>query len=232
MHAFTRPQIRRFMAEEGAGGAGGGSGEPGATGGAQGAQGGAGGAGEPDPAGAANPDAYTRALETMKAERAAARAEAKAFKDLGLSLEEIQALKAARDEAQGGPTPEQIAERARQDAEKAASDRYADKARASAVREQATALGFHNPRAALALLDQGALAEVEVADDEADPAGVKALLEALAKAEPYLVKAPGYSDPRDAGIGAVGGGAKPDPGPGANRIRAAYAEHAEAARTR
>jgi hypothetical protein len=56
---------------------------------------------------------------------------------------------------------------------------------------------------------------------------VKKLLEALATAEPYLIKSgSSTADHRAAGIGGVGSAAKPDPGPGQARIRAAYAEHA------
>lgn len=162
-------------------------------------------------------------------ERNAARDEAKAFRDLGLSVEEIAALKKARDDANGGPTPEQIAADARKEADKAANERIAARARTSAVREQAAALGFHEPKDALALLDRKALDEVAVdGDDEADAGAVKKLLEELATARPYLVKKPGFASPRDAGIGSTGSGAKPDPGPGTARMAAAYAEHASA----
>lgn len=222
----TKPRLRYFWdGDAGAGGGDGGAGSTGNTGG-DGSTGN--GDGEPDPAGAAKPDAYAQALERMKTERQAARAEAKAFKDLGLSVEEIAELKAARDKAQGGPTEEQLRAQALRDAEKAVAERYAAKAREVAVREQANLLGFHSPKAALALLDREALAKVDVTDDEADGPAVKKLLEALATAEPYLVKAAGptYGSARDAGIGAVGGSSKPDPGPGQSRIRAAYADRA------
>lgn len=163
-------------------------------------------------------------------ERNAARDEAKAYKDLGLTVDEIKALKDARDAANGGPTEEQIRAAAQRDADKAANERIATRARTSAVREQAASLGFHQPKDALALLDRDELAKVTVGDDdEADGAAVKKLLEDLVKARPYLVKA-GTASARDAGIGAAGSGARPDPGPGTARMAAAYAEHAAASR--
>lgn len=174
---------------------------------------------------AATAKALRQQAEKRLQERNAARDEAKAFRDLGLTPAEIAELKKARDDANGGPTPEQIAEAARKDADKAANERIAARARTSAVREQAAALGFHEPKDALALLDRAALDEVAVDDDdEADPAAVKRLLEQLAAARPYLVKKPGFASARDAGIGSTGSGARPDPGPGVARLAAAYAD--------
>jgi colicin import membrane protein len=210
----TRPRLRYFMAEEGDG-AGGGAGSTGNE-------------GDGDGEGAQLTPADAKALreqaDRRMRERNEARDQLKAWQGLGLTVEEIAELKAARDKANGGPTPEQIADQARKEAEKAAAERYAAKARASAVREAATELGFHNPRAALALLDAEKLAAVEVTDDEADSKAVAALLAELAKAEPYLVKT-GTATARAAGIGAGGSGARPDPGPGTPRLAAAYADH-------
>lgn len=215
----THPRIRFFMADGDGTGAGGSTGNPDGTGGA-------GSTGNP-PAVAPTPEdlaALRGVADKRLQERNAARDEAKAYRDLGLTVEEIADLKAARDKANGGPTPEQIAAQARKEADADAAERYASKARASAVREAATALGFHNPKAALAMLDPKALAAVPVDDDEADAKAVGALLEALAKAEPYLVKTttPPTADWRAAGIGGVGSTAKAEPSPGLDRIRSAY----------
>lgn len=222
----TRPQIRYFFPPEPDGAAGGGGGGApagaGSTGNGDGAPAGAGSTGN-DPDGLGDPG--KRALDAMKAERNTARAEAKAFRDLGLTVEQIAELKAARDAANGGPTPEQIRAEAKRDADREAAERYAGIARQSAVREQAGVLGFHNPAAALAMLDAAALAKVDVHDNVADAPAVKALLEDLGKREPYLLKSdrPPVADYRTAGIGGTGGSGRPDPGPGTARLEAAYA---------
>lgn len=177
---------------------------------------------------AATAKALREQADKLMRERNAARDQAKTYADLGLSVEQIRELKAAAEKANGGPTPEQVAEQARKDAEKTANERVHARARISAVREQAAALGFHEPKDAIALLDAKALSDVSVGDDdEADAAAVRKLLDDLAKARPYLVKNPTASASY-AGIGSTGAGAAPDPGPGTARIRAAYAEHAAA----
>jgi hypothetical protein len=215
----TKPRIRFFMADEGGAG-----GSDGGSGGSDGGDG-----GDDAPLSAADAKALRSQADRLMKERNTARDEAKAFKDAGLSPQEIAELKAARDKQNGGPTPEQIAEQARKDADKAANERIAARARVSAVREQAAALGFQNPADALALLDRKTLDEVAVDDqDEADAKAVKGLLEALGKERPYLLKKPGFSSARDAGIGASGSGQKPDPGPGTRRMAAAYASNAAA----
>lgn len=217
---------RYFDGEAGAGGggdAGAAAGAAGAGAGSTGNTGGQQGTGEtltPDDARALRQQADRR-----MSERNAARDALKPWQELGITPEEAKALKDARDAAAGGPTPDQIRLQARQEAEREATERYAARARQSAVREQATALGFHNPKAALAMLNADELAKVEVHDDEADEGAVKSLLEKLAAAEPYLVREKGPQTPsyRAAGIGAGGGSVRADVAPGTPRMEAAYA---------
>lgn len=57
----------------------------------------------------------------------------------------------------------------------------------AAVTEQATALRFHSPRAALAMLDRS---QIEY-DDNGKPTNLRALLEKVAADEPYLVRRQG-----------------------------------------
>lgn len=233
----TKPHLRMFFPPPEGEGAGGGSG--GSSGG-DGAQGGSGGDGGQQQGGEQGVDAATaKALREQADKRMRERNEAKdalkAWTDLGITAEEARQLKEQRDKANGGPTPEQLQQQAQKDADKAAAEKFAGVARKSAVRAQAAELGFFNPTAALAMLDPAKLADVAVDENyEADAAAVKGLLEALAKAEPYLVKTSGQQtvDHRLAGIGAVGGTTKPDPGPGTPRMANAYATSATGSRGR
>lgn len=169
-------------------------------------------------------DAGKQALDRMKSERNAARAEAKAFKDLGLSADEVKAL---RDNAPKPENvdPEKLEKTLRVQIEKDERARSAAKFRASSVREVAATLGFIDPREALALVDQKALAQVDVDDDdEVDTDEVKKLLSKLATDKPHLLKPTDTTaDHRTAGIGATGSGTKPDVRPGVDRVRQAYA---------
>lgn len=177
---------------------------------------------DPDPAGAQNPDAYKQALDRMKAAQQAAEREAKAFKDLGLTPEQIRELQTKAARADPKPVDEdKIRADALKQAEDAATARFETQARRTAVREQARALGFHNAADALAEIDTDALAKVKVTDDEPDTDAIKALVEAVVKAKPYLVKPDGASA-RDAGIGGAGNTDRPEPRPGLDRIRSAY----------
>lgn len=181
---------------------------------------------EDEPLSAEDAKALRKTADKQMRERNEARDALKPWTDLGITPEEAKQLKADRDAKNGGPTPEQIQKDADKRAETAAKERFDGAARTSAVRATAAELGFHNPAAALALIPAADLAKVVVSDDyEADPAAIKALLTALAKAEPYLVKdpTPGTVDYRAAGIGGTGGPGKPDPGPGTPRMAGYYA---------
>jgi tyrosyl-tRNA synthetase len=145
----------------------------------------------------------------------------RAFTELGLSADEIKALK---DSSKNAPSDKDVEKRiAEVTAEQTAK---ADaKARAAEVRAQAAELGFIKPTQALALLDSKKLAEVKVDENgDADEAAVKALLEALKTDSPHLLKPTDTTaDHRTAGIGSTGSGDKPEVRPGTDRIRQAYA---------
>lgn len=146
------------------------------------------------------------------------------FTELGLTPEEIKALK-----DKPGPTSEKDIEKIINDrvkeVETAQTERLNAKARASEVRAQAAELGFIKPAQALALLDAKKLADIPVNDDgDADEAAVKKLLEELKADSPHLLKPTDTTaHHRDAGIGASGSGNPPDVRPGADRLRQAYA---------
>jgi DNA-binding transcriptional MerR regulator len=146
------------------------------------------------------------------------------FTELGLTPEEIKALK-----DKPGPTSEKDIEKIINDrvkeVETAQTERLNAKARASEVRAQAAELGFIKPAQALALLDAKKLADIPVNDDgDADEAAVKKLLEELKTDSPHLLKPTDTTaHHRDAGIGASGSGNPPDVRPGADRLRQAYA---------
>lgn len=147
------------------------------------------------------------------------------FTELGLTPEEIKALK-----DKPGPTSEKDIEKIINDrvkeVETAQTERLNAKARASEVRAQAAELGFIKPAQALALLDAKKLADIPVNDDgDADEAAVKKLLEELKTDSPHLLKPTDTTaHHRDAGIGASGSGNPPDVRPGADRLRQAYAK--------
>ncbi|OJX72823.1 hypothetical protein [Leifsonia sp. 71-9] len=171
-------------------------------------------------------DAGQQALDRLKARERASRAEAKAYKDLGLTPDEIKELINARDKA-GAPDEDKIRQTAQREAETAAREKFAVKLRASEVRAQAAELGFASPSDALALLPADKLAGVDVSDDdEVDTGEVKKLLEQLKTDKPYLLKnTDTTADYTTAGIGASGSGKTPDVQPGLDRMRSAYAKN-------
>lgn len=148
----------------------------------------------------------------------------RAFTDLGLTPDEIRALK-----DKPGPQSEKdiqklVDDRVRQ-VEAEQKQRGDTRARAAEVRAQAAELGFIKPAQALALLDPNKLAEITVSDDgEADVAAVKKLLEDLKTDSPFLLKPTDTTaDHRTAGIGGTGSGTQPEVRPGADRLARAYA---------
>lgn len=226
----THPNIRFFFPPDGDGTGGGSGGSAGS--GSDGGQGGASGGQGEQGVDAATAKALRDQADRRMTERNDARDALKPWTELGITLEEAKQLKADRDQKNGGPTPEQIQKQAERDAEKAAGEKFAGIARTSAVKTQAALLGFHNPVAALAMLDPAELAKVTVDDQyQADDAAVKALLENLATAEPYLMKQAEQqtADWRTAGIGGTGGSAKPEFANPTQRMKHAYADSAAAA---
>lgn len=152
-------------------------------------------------------------VEKLRKEAAKYRTEAKANADAAKRLAEIEeankseiekAVEAARKE---GAT----------EALKVANSRLVSaEARALAAEAQ-----FQDPGDAVRLLD---LSDVTVADDgTVDTEGIKTALAELAKTKPYLIRDSGPKPPPT-----FGGGPRkteaPDPGPGVNRLRAAYAQ--------
>lgn len=167
-------------------------------------------------------DAGVRAYERTKEELRDRKAELKAFTDLGLSADDIKAL--TQGKGPEGVDVAGIEQRVRQSLQADFDAQRASDARTSAVRELAATSGFVNPKQALRLIDDAELAKVPVKDGTADEAGVKKLLDDLAKESPYLL-APTDStvDHRAAGIGAGGSGTPPESKPGTDRLRSAYA---------
>jgi hypothetical protein len=203
-HINTRHRLR-FMADDGGdGGAGGDGGE--------------GGDGTEELA-----DKGKQALDRMKSERNNAKAQLKAYADLGLTPEEVKELAAAK-KAGEQLDEDKIRTEAEKVADQKATERIHAKVRSSAVRAEAAELGFIKPAQALALLDAQKLAEVDVNDDdEADADEIKKLLNALATDSPHLLKPTDTTpDWRAAGMGAGGSGAKPEVTPGVGRMAHAF----------
>jgi hypothetical protein len=164
-----------------------------------------------------------RAFERTKEELRDRKNELKAFTDLGLTADDIKALRDGKNGADGVDVAG-IEQRVRDSLQTQFDEQRAADARASAVRELAATSGFLNPKQALRLVDDAELAKVTVKDGAADEAGVKKLLDDLAKDSPYLLASPdSIADHRAAGIGAGGSGAQPESKPGTDRVRSAYA---------
>ncbi|MBF4549243.1 hypothetical protein [Pseudoclavibacter sp. VKM Ac-2888] len=165
-------------------------------------------------------DAGKQAIERMKGERNAAQSELKAFTSLGLSADDLKALVQANQDK----SADKIREQATKEANDAANERLHNKLRSNELRTQAAVLGFNDPNDVGAFLTAEQIAGLSVSDaDEVDGAAAKALLEALAKSKPYLVKDT-VTDSRTAGIGSVGsGGGATNVQPGRSRIAAAIA---------
>ena len=168
-------------------------------------------------------DAGVRAFERTKEELRDRKNELKAFTDLGLTADDIKALRDGKNGTDGVDVAG-IEQRVRDSLQTQFDEQRATDARASAVRELAATSGFVNPKQALRLIDDAELAKVTDKDGAADEAGVKKLLDALATESPYLL-APTDStaDARTAGIGASGAGSQPESKPGLDRMRDAYA---------
>ena len=127
-------------------------------------------------------DAGKKALDRMKAQVKAAKAEAAAYKGLGLSAEELQELiaKSAEDTAKA----EQAKQRA--DMESAALSKANERLVSAEIRA-AAAGKLANPALAVKLLNA---ADFEVNDDgEVDSEAINAAVDELVAREPYLAAA-------------------------------------------
>lgn len=216
--AVPRTPFLRFETEGGSGSGAGGLGGNGGQGAGQQGAGSQGGSGNGDqPLG----EAGQRALEREKERRREATDALKSFTELGMSAEDLAKLIEANDPK----NPERIAKQAASQATKDAEARISGVLRTSAIREAAALAKFTDPGDALAMLsaDKVAALKVDLEAGTADSAGVKALLDDLAKEKPYLLKQDEDTvvDHRTAGIGAGGSGAKPESKPGLARIRSA-----------
>lgn len=163
-------------------------------------------------------DRLNAAITKERDLRKSAEKAAKDGKDASTRLAQIEeanasdiekAVKAARDEATA-------AERTRTAGILAAAE-----ARAQAADR------FQNPATAVRLLELG---DVRVSDEGiVDADGVKALLDALAESDPYLLKTKESTVPSPAQVGlGVGGGAMPQPTTPHGRLRASIQQDIEA----
>lgn len=147
------------------------------------------------------------------------------IKNLKGTSKELDAAKARLkeiDDASKSET-ERLASKATEAEQKlaAAEQRAADLALQITVERAAGRLGFHDPDDAYRLIDRRA---VEL-DDDGEPKNVDALLTALAKAKPHLVKADGDGKTAPAGTRPVPATPKP-----ASRTSGTRADQIEQAR--
>lgn len=170
------------------------------------------------PAGDALGEGGQKALQAERTRANDAETALKAYSKLG-SAEDLQKLLQANQDSNA----DKIRQQATTEAEAAANERLHNKLRSNELRTQAAVLGFNDPNDVAAFLTPEQISGLSVSDtDEVDGAAAKALLEALAKSKPYLVKDT-VADSRSAGIGSVGsGGGATNVQPGRARIAAAY----------
>lgn len=127
-------------------------------------------------------DKGKQALDRMKAERNAAKAELRAFKALGLTPEQIQALQKPADDDK--PDVEQIREQARQEARaEAQRERVVDKIEAKAAKD------FADPEDAVAILLRTRNTEDFFDGDSIDVGEIEDALKELLEKKPHLAAA-------------------------------------------
>lgn len=163
-------------------------------------------------------DAGKQALDRMKEQRNAARAELRAFKALGLTPEQIQALQKPADDDR--PDVEAIRQQVRAEVQAEANrERVVDKIEAKAAK------GFADPEDAVAILLRTHSADDFLDGGKVDVEAIQDALNDLLEKKPHLAAAQGG---RRFQGGADGGArketAKPEPTPGMGRLRAAYAD--------
>lgn len=128
--------------------------------------------------------------------------------------EELDGIKAANQS-----DSEKAISEAKKAGEDEATTKYLTRLLQSEVKAAAAGLGFHDPADAHQYIDQEA---VIGKDGEIDADALASAIAKVAESKPYLVKtAEGAPSAGDAGIGVRGGNA--DPGPGVQRLEAAYA---------
>lgn len=180
------------------------------------------------PLGPAGEKAYEAEKEKRKAAQSGLRPWAALARELGVkTAEDVRALLDQRKPAGNGGSAGGA-----DDGDPVDVERVKREARAEAIAEtnqrivrsevKAAAGGkLADPNDAVRLLD---LAEFDIDDDgEVDTDAIAAAIDDLVKKKPYLA-AQGGRRFQGSGDGGHRGGGKPDPGPGVNRIRAAYAQ--------
>jgi hypothetical protein len=170
-------------------------------------------AGGEDPDSDALGDKGKQAIDRMKADRNAARAELKQTQS------ELEKLRNASKTEQ-----EKAIDAARKEGESAASQRANARIVRAEVKALAATAKFRDPGDVLAQLGDK-LNDITVDDDgDVDETALKALVDGLAKSKPYLIDTGSTTaTAADAGIGTTGSNTKPDPGPGRARLASVYA---------
>ena len=128
-------------------------------------------------------DAGKQALDRMKGERNAARAELRAFKKLGLTPEQIEALQKPADDGDK-PDVEKIREQARQEARaEAQRERVVDKIEAKAAKD------FADPEDAVAILLRAHKPDDFLNGEQIDVEEIEEALKELLEKKPHLAAA-------------------------------------------
>ena len=156
-------------------------------------------------------DAGKQAIDRMKAERNTDR------KRAATAEAELEKLRNADQTEQ-----EKAVTAARKEGETEATNRANDRLIRAEAKAVAAGAKFRDPSDAIAQLGNK-LADIPVDEDgEVDQKALKALVDELAKAKPYLVDTGSTTaTAADAGIGTTGTKTPTDPGPGRGRLRAA-----------
>lgn len=128
-------------------------------------------------------DAGKQALDRMKGQLKTTKAELRAFKALGLTPEQIQALQKPADDAGDKPDPEKIRDEARREARaEAQRERVVDKI-------EAKARGFADPEDAVAILLRTHDADDFLDGDKIDVEAIQEALDELLEKKPHLAAA-------------------------------------------
>jgi hypothetical protein len=163
-------------------------------------------------------DAGKQALDRMKTQRNQFRDELRAFQSLGLTPNQIKALRQSGGKPDADqPDADAIREEARREARAEANrERVIDKIEAKAARD------FADPEDAVAILLRSHKADDFLNGDAIDVEEIEDALKGLLTKKPHLA-AQGRRFQGGADGGARKETAKPEPTPGMGRLRAAYA---------
>ena len=166
-------------------------------------------------------DKGKQALDRMKGQRNQFRDELRPWQALGVTPEQIRDLLAskAKDDGNGDqPDADEIRRQARAEARaEVLRDRVVDRIEAKAAKD------FADPEDAVAILLRSRKADDFLNGDDIDVEEIEDALKALLKNKPHLA-AQGRRFQGGADGGARKETAKPEPKPGLDRLRAAYAD--------